>query len=224
MARSRTHPVENSETALPTLPWGVGISLVTQTSANSPDSGQGIQSDCVTFGGSAPPGLAGLHQLSRSHNGAPQGPTAVYSKGLVRSRGVQSTVGPVGGGVRRPRRCVASRLVSRMATFRPFIGRCARVCVSLTCTYVSEYDGSQSGLSLKVAFSDTTLRDPPESGYGEPASDGTSSATVAPQEPAGSAENASWRRVGVRSGTCGHPPCHPAAPPPLRRRRRCGVR
>lgn len=77
MTRSRTHPVENSEAALPTIPWGVGISRVTQTSANSPDSGQGIQSDCVTFGGSAPPDLARLHQPPHSHNGTPQGPTAV---------------------------------------------------------------------------------------------------------------------------------------------------
>ena len=76
-----------------------------------------------------------------------------------------------------------------MATFRPFIGRGARGCVSLTCTYVSEHDGSQSGLSLKVAFSDTTLRDPPESGCGEPASDGTSLVSVVPRKRAGSAKS-----------------------------------
>ena len=69
-----------------------------------------------------------------------------------------------------------------MATFRPFIGRGARGCVSLTCTYVSEHDGSQSGLSPIVAFSDTTLRDPPESGCGEPASDGTSLVSVVPRK------------------------------------------
>ena len=77
-----------------------------------------------------------------------------------------------------------------MATFRPFIGRCARVCVSLTCTYVSEHDGSQSGLSPIVAFSDTTLRDSPESGCGEPASDGTSLASVVPRKRTGSAKSA----------------------------------
>ena len=62
--------------------------------------------------------------------------------------------------------------------------------MSLTCAYVSEHDGSQSGLSLKVAFSDTVLRDPPESGYEEPASDGTSLASVVPGKRNGSAKSA----------------------------------
>ena len=54
--------------------------------------------------------------------------------------------------------------------------------MSLTCAYVSEHDGSQSGLSLKVAFS-ATLRDQPDSRCGKPAPVGTSWAVVATKEP-----------------------------------------
>jgi len=49
-------------------------------------------------------------------------------------------------------------LVSRMATFRPSIGWRAWACMALTCAYAPGRDVHESGSSLKVAHSDTTLR------------------------------------------------------------------
>lgn len=47
-------------------------------------------------------------------------------------------------------------LVSRLATFKPSIGRRARACRALTCAYVAELDDHRPGVLLKVARGDTT--------------------------------------------------------------------
>ena len=45
--------------------------------------------------------------------------------------------------------------VSRLATFRLFIGRCARAGAALTCAYARERHGNRPGVLLKVARGDT---------------------------------------------------------------------
>ena len=46
-------------------------------------------------------------------------------------------------------------LVSRLATFRLFVGWRARVCGALACAYAPERDGHRPSVFLKVAVRDT---------------------------------------------------------------------
>ena len=116
----------------------------------------------------------------------------------MRSRGSGPAVGTVGGGVRLASEVRCEQVGVTIGDFWGARWLTRQACVSLTCANVSERDGSQPGSSLKVAVSDTTVRDPPDFRCGEPASGGTSSATVARGKNAGSAENAPRPRVGVR--------------------------